>query len=66
MYDDARVLTDADYSRDYPLALAQCSASYKITPFDRDFYQDCVDEAVRRGHPMEGDYSVRSLLATGC
>lgn len=45
--------------------LERCDASYKITPYDHDLHQECIDEAVRRGYPVESDPSVLTFLPVG-
>lgn len=36
-----------------------------MTPFDKDLYQDCIDDAIQRGYPVDGDQSVRTYLREG-
>ena len=36
-----------------------------MVPFDDDLYQECVDEAIRRGYLMDGTPSVRTYLREG-
>ncbi|KIJ60371.1 hypothetical protein HYDPIDRAFT_170274 [Hydnomerulius pinastri MD-312] len=45
--------------------LQQCGVQYKALPFDQVLYQECFDEGVRRGYPMEGEVSVRTYLRDG-
>ncbi|KAG9312187.1 isoprenoid synthase domain-containing protein [Chiua virens] len=45
--------------------LAECNVTCKVTPFDHDFYRECVDEAVRRGFVVEGDHSVQTCMRPG-
>ncbi|KAG1782231.1 isoprenoid synthase domain-containing protein [Suillus placidus] len=33
--------------------LEHCDIPYGTTPFDHDLYQECVEEATRRGYPVE-------------
>ena len=47
------------------LFLRQCNVPYKVIPFDHDLYQECIDEAIRRGYVVEGDHSVRMCLRVG-
>ncbi|KIJ12420.1 hypothetical protein PAXINDRAFT_14746 [Paxillus involutus ATCC 200175] len=35
------------------------------TKFDQSFYNDCCEEGIRRGYPMDGKYSVRTFLPGG-
>ena len=43
----------------------QCNVPYKVAPFDHDLYEECTDEAFRRGYPLEGASSVRTFLLEG-
>ncbi|KAF8443150.1 isoprenoid synthase domain-containing protein [Boletus edulis BED1] len=45
--------------------LEQCNVPYKIIPFDEHLYQDCVDDATRRGYLVDGDQSVLTFLREG-
>ena len=45
--------------------LEQCSVAYEVTPFDEVLYQECIDDAIRRGYPVDGDLSVRTYLQEG-
>lgn len=45
--------------------IAQYEASCEPAPLDRDLYQECIDEAIRRGYPVDGDHSVRTFLRVG-
>ena len=47
------------------LLLEQCNVAYEVTPFDEVLYQECIDDAIRRGYPVEGDLSVRTYLREG-
>ncbi|KAF8557707.1 terpenoid synthase [Imleria badia] len=38
---------------------------YEVVPFDDVLYQECVDEAIRRGYLMDGTPSVRTYLPGG-
>ncbi|KAN0074715.1 Isoprenoid synthase domain containing protein [Tylopilus felleus] len=45
--------------------LEQCSVPYQIIPFDENLYQDCIDDSIRRGYPVDGNPSVRTFLREG-
>ena len=45
--------------------LEQCNIPYEVTPFDNDLYQECIDDAIRRGYPVDADPSVRTYLREG-
>lgn len=50
---------------DILLLLKQCDIPYQIVPLDADLYQECIDDAIRRGYPVDGDWSVRTYLRQG-
>ncbi|KAH7885526.1 isoprenoid synthase domain-containing protein [Phlebopus sp. FC_14] len=43
----------------------RCGVPSHATPMNQEFYQQCVDEAIRRGYPMDGHRSVRTYLREG-
>ena len=45
--------------------LEKCDVVYEVTPFDEVLYQECIDDAIRRGYPVDGDLSVRTYLREG-
>ncbi|KAH7885529.1 isoprenoid synthase domain-containing protein [Phlebopus sp. FC_14] len=45
--------------------LMRCGVPSHATPMNQEFYQQCVDEAIRRGYPMDGHRSVRTYLREG-
>ncbi|KAF8554184.1 terpenoid synthase [Imleria badia] len=45
--------------------LKEHDISYRVTPFDDKLYQECIDVAVRRGYPMDGDHSLMWYLPDG-
>ncbi|KAH0831846.1 isoprenoid synthase domain-containing protein [Lanmaoa asiatica] len=45
--------------------LEQCNVLYEVTPFDEDLYQECINDAIRRGYPVDGNPSVRTYLREG-
>ncbi|KAG9315972.1 isoprenoid synthase domain-containing protein [Chiua virens] len=45
--------------------LEQCHVVYEITSFAEDLYQECIEDAVQRGYPVDGDQSVRTYLHEG-
>lgn len=45
--------------------LEQCHVAYEVTPFDEALYQDCIDDAVQRGYPVDGEQSVCTYLRDG-
>ncbi|KAF8549268.1 terpenoid synthase [Imleria badia] len=47
------------------LLLEQCNIPYEVIPFDKELYQECIDDAMGRGYPVDGDKSVRTFLREG-
>ncbi|KAH0831860.1 isoprenoid synthase domain-containing protein [Lanmaoa asiatica] len=45
--------------------LKKCNVPYEVTPFDEDLYQECINDAMRHGYPVDGDPSVRTYLREG-
>ncbi|KAG6382023.1 hypothetical protein JVT61DRAFT_655 [Boletus reticuloceps] len=45
--------------------LEQCNVPYKVTPYDHDLHRECIEEAVRRGYPVEGGLSLCTFLRVG-
>ncbi|KAG1729043.1 isoprenoid synthase domain-containing protein [Suillus lakei] len=45
--------------------LRRCGLQYTNIIIDEVFYSECCQEAINRGFPMDGKYSVRSYIATG-
>ncbi|KAG8214403.1 isoprenoid synthase domain-containing protein [Butyriboletus roseoflavus] len=45
--------------------LEQCNVVYEVTPFDEVLYQESIDDAIRRGSPVDGDPSLRTCLRVG-
>ena len=45
--------------------LEQCDVPYRVAPYDHELHQECTDEAIRRGYPVEGDHSVCTFLRVG-
>ncbi|KAF8551268.1 terpenoid synthase [Imleria badia] len=45
--------------------LEQCNVPYEVTPFDDVLYQECIDDAIQRGYPVDCDPSLRKYLRQG-
>lgn len=45
--------------------LQRCKVKFEITPLDNDFYEECIEDAKRRGYPVDGVNSVRTFLPLG-
>ncbi|KAG8214421.1 isoprenoid synthase domain-containing protein, partial [Butyriboletus roseoflavus] len=45
--------------------LEQCNVIYEVTPFDEDLYRECIDDAMQRGYPVDGDPAVLTCLRLG-
>ncbi|KAJ8583621.1 terpenoid synthase [Rhizopogon salebrosus TDB-379] len=45
--------------------LQRCSLQYTTVTLDEDVYAECCQEAINRGLPMDGKYSIRPFLAVG-
>ncbi|KIJ58813.1 hypothetical protein HYDPIDRAFT_119155 [Hydnomerulius pinastri MD-312] len=43
--------------------LRRCGIPCESTKFHQSFYNDCCEEAIRRGYPMDDKCSVRTFLA---
>jgi hypothetical protein len=45
--------------------LEQCHVLYEVIPFDEELFQECIDDAMGRGYPVDGDQSLRTFLREG-
>lgn len=45
--------------------LRRCGLQYTEITIDEAYYSECCQEAINRGFPMDGKYSIRSYMAIG-